>query len=55
MSTSYDEDTLITAISAIQNESLTLRQASEKYNIPRSTLSDKIRLKYKTNERGMHL
>ena len=41
---SYTADDLINAIAAVKNDSMSMRQASERFNVPNTTLWDRIHL-----------
>ena len=48
----YDGEKLLQAIASVKNKNLTLRQASEKFGVPHSTLGDRIKLGISTEKPG---
>ena len=48
----YDHDAIVKAMASVKNGHMTIRQASTTYQIPKSTLADKVKGKYASDKKG---
>ena len=51
----YSDSDLVKALSDIDTKTISIRQASIKYGIPKTTLCDKIKGRYASNKLGKYM